>query len=79
MQVPVNFEDAARLTGSLTMSIIDAVGRAGQKPEDTIPALREASAYAHTLARFLDRLGDSLAGELPANPPNVTPIIRVSP
>lgn len=65
MQIPLSFQDAERLIASLGLSIADLVAEAGSDAERTFEQMREASAYAHVLARLLDRLTEALAGKTP--------------
>jgi hypothetical protein len=81
MQVPINFRSAELLTSSLCQTVVDAVCQAGCDADDTLPKLREASRFAHELARFLDALSEGISAEIPANPPSiasVTPLVRVN-
>jgi hypothetical protein len=80
MEIPINFRSAEMLTSSLCQTVVDAVCQAGCDAADTLPKLREASSFAHELARFLDALSEGITAEIPANPPSiasVTPIVRV--
>jgi len=64
MKIPMNFPDAERHVASLGLSITDAVAEAGADAERTLLCLREATGYAHVLARFLDNVTAAVAGEI---------------
>lgn len=64
MQIPINFRSAELLTQSLCMTITDSVIEAGSDAEVTVEKLHQASTFAHELARFLDRLGEGIRGEI---------------
>ena len=68
MQVPINFRSAELLSCSLCQSITDAMAQAGADAEDTLPKLREASMFAHELARFLDSLAEGISAEVVVEP-----------
>lgn len=65
MKIPMNFHSAELLTQSLCLSITDSVAEAGADPEVTLQRMRQASAFAHELARFLDNLSTAIAGNTP--------------
>jgi len=84
MQIPMNFIDAEKHTISLCLSIQDSVCEAGADAEKTLQSLHAASAFAHTLARFLDNLSRGIQGEVPVfedhattSPTKITPICTV--
>jgi len=82
MKIPVSFRSAELLTEALCLSITDCVVEAGCDAEVTLERMRQASAFAHELARFLDSLSTALAGEVviedsPAPVATVTPINRL--
>jgi hypothetical protein len=64
MKIPVSFRSAELLTEALCLSITDCVVEAGCDAEVTLERMRQASAFAHELARFLDNCSTALAGEI---------------
>jgi len=64
MKIPVSFRSAELLTEALCLSITDCVVEAGCDAEVTLERMRQASAFAHELARFLDNVTAAVAGEI---------------
>lgn len=65
MKIPMNFHSAELLTQSLCLSITDSVCEAGADAAVTLEKIRQASTFAHELARFLDNLSTAIAGKTP--------------